>query len=80
MGAFEFFIEGNSPDVMVEIKDREYEVKDLFQRNSEEMNFDQLETVEGKQLLLEKLRRDVNRILTKGRVRKVFFKTVILKP
>ena len=80
MGAFEFYIEGNSPDVMVEIKDREYEVKDLFQRNTEEMSFDQLESADGKQLLLEKLRREVNRILTKGRVRKVLFKTVILKP
>ncbi len=80
MGAFEFYIEGNSPDVMVEIKDREYEVKDLFQRNAEEMTFDQMEAPDGKQLLLEKLRREVNRILTKGRVRKVLFKTVILKP
>lgn len=80
MGAFEFFIEGNSPDVMVEIKDREYEVKDLFQRNMEEMSFDQLDSYEGKQLLLEKLRRDVNKILTKGRVRKIFYKTMILKP
>ncbi len=80
MGAFEFYIEGNSPDVMVEVKDREYEVKDLFQRNAEEMSFDQMETPDGKQLLLEKLRREVNRILTKGRVSKVLFKTVILKP
>ena len=80
MGAFEFYIEGNSPDVMVEVKDREYEVKDLFQRNAEEMSFDQMESADGKQLLLEKLRREVNRILTKGRVRKVFFKTAILKP
>jgi flagellar basal body-associated protein FliL len=80
MGAFEFYIEGNSPDVMVEIKDREYEVKDLFQRNIEDMSFDQMENSEGKQLLLEKLRREVNRMLTKGRIRKVFFKTAILKP
>ncbi len=80
MAAFEFYVEGNSPDVMVEVKDREYEVRDLFQRNAEEMTFDQLETPEGKQLLLEKLRREVNRILTKGRLQKVFFKTVILKP
>jgi flagellar basal body-associated protein FliL len=80
MGAFEFFIEGNSPDVMVEIKDREYEVRDLFQRNIEEFSFDQVDSNDGKQLLSEKLRREVNRILTKGRVRKIFFKTAILKP
>lgn len=80
MAAFEFFLEGNSPDVMVEIKDREYEVRDLFQRDMEEMTFDELESIEGKQLLAEKLRREINRILTKGRVRKVFFKTAILKP
>jgi flagellar basal body-associated protein FliL len=80
MGAFEFFVEGNSPDVMVEIKDREFEVKDLFLRDLEEFTFDQVDTADGKQLLLEKLRRDLNTILTKGRVRKIFFKTAIVKP
>jgi flagellar basal body-associated protein FliL len=80
MGAFEFFVEGNSPEVMIEIKDREYEVRDLFLRTIEEFNFDQLDRNDGKQLLLEKLRREVNGILTKGKVRKVFFKTAIIKP
>src|SRR5690606_28930606 len=78
MGSFEFFIEGNSPDVMVEIKDREHEVRDFCQRTIEEMTYDQMESVDGKQLLQEKLRRGVNRILTKGQIRKIFYKTAIL--
>lgn len=80
MGAFEFFVEGDSPEVMIEIKDREYEVRDLFQRTIEEFSFDQLDRNDGKQLLLEKLRREANQVLTRGKVRKIFFKTNIIKP
>lgn len=80
MVACEFYIEGNSPDVVVEIKDREYEFRDLFQRAMEEMTAEQLETVDGKKLLLEKLSREANRIVTKGRVRNIFFKNIIVKP
>lgn len=80
MAAFDFFIEGSASEVVVEIKDREAEIRDLFQRIMEEMTFDQLSSGEGKQLLTEKLRKDVNTILTKGKVRKIFIKTAIVKP
>jgi Flagellar basal body-associated protein len=80
MGAFEFIVEGAASDVVVEIKDREPEMRDLFQRTMEEMSFDQLATGEGKQLLCEKLRKAVNQVLTKGKVRRIFIKTAIVKP
>ncbi len=79
MGAFEFYVEGAASDVVVEIKDREIEVRDLFQRTLEDMSFDQISSAEGKQLLCEKLRKEVNKILTKGKVRRVYIKTAILK-
>lgn len=80
MGAFEFFVEGSAADVVVEVKDREAEVQDLFQRNIEEMSYDKVASAEGKELLCEKLRKEINKILTKGKVRRIFLKTVIIKP
>lgn len=80
MGAFEFYVQGSASDVVVEVKDREAEVTDLFQRSLEEMTYDQVASPEGKQLLTEKLRKEVNRILTKGKVRRIFIKTAIIKP
>lgn len=80
MGAFEFLVEGAATEVIVEIKDREPEVEDLFLRTLEEMTFDQVASGEGKRLLCETLRKEVNKILTKGYVRRVFIKTAIVKP
>lgn len=80
MAACEFYVEGNSPDVVVEIKDREVEFRDLFMRTIEDFSYDQLESADGKQRLTERLIREANRVLTKGRVSRAFFKNVILKP
>ncbi|KHD89878.1 MAG: flagellar protein required for flagellar formation [Bdellovibrio sp. ArHS] len=80
MGAFEFYVEGTASEVVVEIKDREPEVEDLFLRTIEETTYDQAASGEGKQLLCERLRKEVNKILTKGYVRRIFIKTAIIKP
>ncbi len=80
MAALEFYVEGTDADVVVEIKDREPEVKDLFLRTVEEMTYDQLSSAEGKQMLCERLRKEINKILTKGKVRRIFYKTAVIKP
>lgn len=80
MGAFEFYIEGMIPEVAIEIKDREVEVRDLMQRELEEFNFDEVESSEGKQMVCEKLKKVLNNFLTTGAVKKIFIKTVIVKP
>ncbi|MBV2167938.1 MAG: flagellar basal body-associated FliL family protein [Bdellovibrio sp.] len=80
MGAFEFYVEGTASEVVVEIKDREPEIEDLFLRTIEEMTFDQVSSGEGKRLLCDRLRKEVNKVLTKGYVRRVFIKTAIIKP
>ncbi|HEY8270578.1 MAG TPA: flagellar basal body-associated FliL family protein [Pseudobdellovibrionaceae bacterium] len=80
MAAVEFFLEGLSPEAIVEVKDRETEIRDLFQRTIEEMTYTEMESVEGKQLLTEKLRQILNVHLTKGKIRRVFFKEAVVKP
>lgn len=80
MVALELYFEGTTPEGVVEIKDRDYEIKDRISRILEETTFDQLDTIEGKQVFLEKVKRDINQILTKGKIRRTLYKTIILKP
>lgn len=79
MLAVEFYIEGMSPEVLVEIKDREAEIRHLFLRRIEDMKFDELDSKEGKELLCDRLRKELNQLLTRGRIRKVTFKNFVLK-
>jgi flagellar basal body-associated protein FliL len=80
MAAFDFFIEANSPEVLAEIKLREVPLRDQFQRTIEQYTFDQLDTVDGKKELTQTLERELNAVLTAGRIRAVRIKTAILKP
>lgn len=79
MAAFEFFIEGMSSDVVVEIKDREHFIKDIIQRSIEEMTFDELDSENGKKDLCVKLQKEISKVLVTGRVKTVRIKTIILK-
>lgn len=78
MGAFEFFVEGMTQEVLVEVKDRETEVRDQLARTVEEFTFDQVDSADGKKLLAEKIRKDLNSLLTSGKVRKVLIKTAVV--
>ncbi len=80
MAFFEFFVEGNSTDVAVELKDREYEIIDVVQRLMEDNSFAELDSVEGKQNLLENIRKELNSLLTRGKIRRVYIKQAIIKP
>jgi flagellar basal body-associated protein FliL len=80
MGAFEFYVEGTNEDVLVEIKDREVELRDLMYRTLEDFSFDQADSSEGKEQIADKLRKELNLTLTQGKVRRVWFKTAIVKP
>lgn len=79
MVAFEFSLEGNSSEVLLEIKDREGEILDQVQRTIEEYTFDDLDDMEGKRMITEKVRTTVNRVLTLGKIRKVYIQGIILK-
>lgn len=80
MAAFEVYVEGVIPEVVVEVKDREIEIRDLTQRVVEGFSFDQLDTPEGKRLMSEKLIKEINPVLTTGKLKKIWIKTIILKP
>lgn len=79
MLAFELNIEGMTSEVIIEIKDREAEFKDLILRVAEESNYDTLLKSEGKQILSENILNVINANLTQGQIRKVLYKSFILK-
>lgn len=80
MAMAEIFIEGVSPDVIVEIKDREVEFKDALLRTMEDFSYDELISEGGKRHLADKLGREADRLATQGRVRRVYFRNLVLKP
>lgn len=73
MVALELYIEATNQDCAIEIKDRRVEIKDLIQRTLEETTFEQLENHEGKERFKIHLRLALNKILNKGRAKRVFF-------
>lgn len=80
MVAVELSLEGNSTEVLIEIKDREGEILDLVQRTTETFTYDELNAQQGKKALTEKVRSAVNRILTFGKVRRAYIQNIIFKP
>jgi flagellar basal body-associated protein FliL len=80
MGLFEFYFEASNQDCAVELKDREGEARDVISRAIEQLSYTELMTAEGKEKLKVVLRKAVNSFLTRGQVRRVFIKTVVLKP
>lgn len=80
MMAVEFFAEGFTPEVIIEMKDREAALRDLSQRTIEDFTFDELESQAGKQKMIIVLIRELNRILTTGQIKAIRIKTLILKP
>lgn len=79
MLAFELNIEGTSNEVVIEIKDREAEFKDLILRAAEELSYDELSVSDGKKNLSERILNVINSNLTQGQIRKVLYKSFILK-
>lgn len=80
MALFQVIVEGNSQDVIVEMKDREGEMSDTIQRATEEFTFGELQLPEGKKALLLKIKEAVNTRLTTGQVRRAYFQSIVLKP
>lgn len=80
MMAVEFFAEGFTPEVIIEMKDREPAIRDLAQRTLEDFTFDEVETPKGKQRMILVLMRELNRILTTGQIKAIRIKTIIVKP
>ncbi|AGH94938.1 flagellar basal body-associated FliL family protein [Pseudobdellovibrio exovorus] len=79
MLVLEITIEGASTDSIIEIKDREAELKDMLLRLTEAKTYDELAEAEGKQLLCDQYRDALNSVLTTGQVRRVLLKNFIIK-
>lgn len=80
IGVMQFYLQASNQEVAVEIKNREPEVLDHVQRVIEAMTYEELTHPEGKAIIKSEIRKVVNRSLSKGRVKKVFLKKMILKP
>jgi flagellar basal body-associated protein FliL len=79
MGLFEFYLEASSQEAAIEIENRKAEITDVIHRAVASMSFEELATKNGKEKLRLIMRRDINAVMTKGRVRRINYKTFILK-
>jgi len=80
MGAFQFFVEGMSSEVVVELKDREALTHELINETAREFTFTELDTTEGKADLCKRIKTALNKVLVSGKVRNVRIETFIIKP
>jgi flagellar basal body-associated protein FliL len=80
MGVFAFYIETSNQESAVELKDRDGEARDVISRTLEQMSAEGLSSVDGKEKLKIVIRKNLNSILTRGQVRRVFIKNIVLKP
>ncbi|MCB0390542.1 MAG: flagellar basal body-associated FliL family protein [Bdellovibrionales bacterium] len=80
MAAVEYYLELDSTETAIEIKDREKMVIDSVQRTLEEFTYNELKTKAGISKMKAAVRYSINNLLNQGRVNKVQLKTFILKP
>jgi flagellar basal body-associated protein FliL len=80
MGFFEFVVEGNSGDTVVELKLRESEFKDLVQRVIETHHYDDLENIEGMNDLKNDIKLALNAQLNEGLVTRIEIRNYFIKP
>ena len=80
MATFVIYAEGTSRDTAVELKDRQMEIRDICQRVAEGLTYDEFVSAEGKRRFKNLVRKEVNEILNAGRLRAIYFDTVIVKP
>lgn len=80
MAAFELYLQTDSQESAIEIKDRNVEVRDAIARSVERVTYPELADEDGKTKLKLLIRKELNEKLTRGKVRRVFFKTIVLNP
>lgn len=80
MAAMELYVQTDNQEAAIEVKDRSVEVRDTIARSVERMSYPELVTDEGKAKVKLVIRKDLNEILTKGRVRRIYLKTFVLNP
>ncbi len=80
MAAFEFVFETVAPEVVLELKDREYEIREQIFRTIEKFSYNDIAEVSGKKMMCDTIQREVDKVLLTGKLKKVNLKTFVLKP
>lgn len=80
MIAFDLYVRTDTNEASIEIKEREKQIQDHLQRFCEDLNYDQIQTEEGKQAWKNRMKRELNLVLNNGKVKEIFFKTLLIKP
>ncbi|HRK08851.1 MAG TPA: flagellar basal body-associated FliL family protein [Pseudobdellovibrionaceae bacterium] len=80
MALVDLFLQSDRRETAVELKDREIEVRDTVARAIEGMTYPELAEEAGKTKMKLLVRRDLNNLLTQGKVRRVYIKTIVLNP
>tara|TARA_B100000749_G_scaffold28537_1_gene20060 strand:- start:54537 stop:55562 length:1026 start_codon:yes stop_codon:yes gene_type:complete len=80
MAAFEFFLNLDSEDTAVEVKDREPQMLDAIQRVVENYTYNELNSYDGLKAMKKSIVKELNTMLNYGIVRDIYIKTKVLKP
>ena len=80
MALIDLYIEAGSQDAAVEVKDRDAAMRDMISRTMEQMTLDELSTDAGKNKLKVFLRKNLNDMMVRGRIRRVYYKSMVIKP
>ncbi len=80
MAMIDLYIEAGSQEAAVELKDRDAAVRDMALRTMEQMTFEDLSTESGKTKLKVFLRKNLNDMMSRGRIHRVYYKSMVLKP
>lgn len=80
MIAAEIYLEALNPHSLIEVKNREGYFRDAIISFTNQWTYEELVTREGKERFLNALRDELQNKITKGRLSRVYFKSIILKP
>ncbi len=80
MIAFDLYVRTDNEEASIEVRKREKELQDHLQRFCEGLTYDQILTEEGKHIWKQKMKRELNLVLSTGRIKDIYFKTLLLKP
>lgn len=80
MIAFDLYVRVDNPQAAVEIKEREKQIQDHLQRFCEGLQYDQIQSEDGKLTWKNRMKRELNLVLNTGKVKEIFFKTLLIKP
>ncbi|MDW8189873.1 MAG: flagellar basal body-associated FliL family protein [Pseudobdellovibrionaceae bacterium] len=80
MIAAEILVEAQNPQALLTIKNNEGYFRDLIMTFSQSWSYHDLATTEGKTKYLNALREEIQKHIPNGRIIRLYFKTIILKP